>query len=161
MLEIRPAEPSEWEAAGELTVAAYEPFTLGASDPYVAKLRDAARRAREAELLVAVDGDDLLGCVTSCPPGSPWRELAGPDQGEFRMLAVHPSARGRGVGDALASACEDRARAAGARSMVLSSLPDMSAAHRLYARLGYRRASDLDWSPVPGTHLIAFTKELR
>ena len=40
------------------------------------------------------------------------------------------------------------------------SLADMTAAHRVYARLGYTRAPDRDWDPVPGVHLIAFSKEL-
>jgi hypothetical protein len=44
--------------------------------------------------------------------------------------------------------------------MVLSSLADMAAAHRIYGRLGYTRATDRDWDPVPGVHLIAFSKEL-
>jgi GNAT superfamily N-acetyltransferase len=159
-MELRRARPEELTALGELTVAAYADFTLGPADPYVARLRDTASRAEQAELWVAVEGDDLLGCVTWCPPGSPWRELAEAHEGEFRMLAVAPAARGRGAGAALAALCEDRAREHGATAMVLSSLPDMTHAHRVYAHLGYRRAPTRDWDPVPGVHLIAFTKEL-
>jgi ribosomal protein S18 acetylase RimI-like enzyme len=76
------------------------------------------------------------------------------------MLAVHPEARGRGAGQALAELCDERAREHGARWMVLSSLAEMTAAHRVYTRLGYRRASHRDWDPMPGVHLIAFSKEL-
>lgn len=159
-MRLRLAEPADLEEVGELTAAAYENFTLGPADPYVVQLRDAARRAREAELWVAVDGDALLGTVTACPPGSPWRELAGEHEGEFRMLAVHPRAQGRGVGRALASLCEDRAREHGAHAMVLSSLGDMAAAHRVYAHLGYSRLPTRDWSPLPDVVLIAFGKEL-
>ncbi len=36
----------------------------------------------------------------------------------------------------------------------------MTHAHRIYARLGYRRDPTRDWDPVPGVHLIAFAKEL-
>ncbi len=159
-MELRPARPEEIDALGELTLAAYEEFLLGAEDGYRVHVRDAARRAREAELWVAAEGDELLGCVTYCPPGSPWREISRDDEGEFRMLAVHPRARGRGAGLALAGVCEQRAREHGATGMVLSSLADMTAAHRVYARLGYSRAPDRDWDPVPGVHLIAFNKEL-
>lgn len=164
MVELRLARPDEIEQVGELTVAAYEPFTLGEDDPYVARLRDAGTRARESELWVAVEqvggGDLLLGTVSYCPPGSPWRELAEEHEGEFRMLAVDPVAQGRGVGMALARLCEDRARGHGATGMVLSSLREMTAAHGVYRRLGYERAPERDWDPVPGVHLVAFTKQL-
>lgn len=159
-LELRRARPGEYAAVGELTVAAYEEFTLGPDDPYVERLRDAAARADQAELWVAVEGVDVLGTVTSCPPGSSWRELAAENEGEFRMLAVHPSARGRGVGASLAGLCEERARDQGATAMVLSSLREMSTAHRVYERLGYARAPERDWDPAPGVHLIAFAKTL-
>jgi ribosomal protein S18 acetylase RimI-like enzyme len=154
--------PEELDAAGEVTVAAYAPYTLGPDDPYLARLRDAAARDREAEVYVAVGPDDeqLLGCVTACPPGSPWRELATDTEGEFRMLAVRPDAQGRGVGRALVERCEERARADGALAMVLSSLREMAPAHRLYERLGYRRLPSRDWEPVPGVALIAYRKEL-
>lgn len=145
---------------GEVTVAAYAAFTRGPADPYVERLRDAAGRAAQAELWVARDGVAVLGSITSCPPGSPWREVAGDDEGEFRMLSVHPEARNRGVARALVQHVEARWRAAGAGAMAISSLPDMSAAHALYAALGYRRDATRDWSPLPGVDLLAFTKDL-
>lgn len=159
-MELRRARPEELAALGELTVAAYDDFTLGPDDPYVARLRDTASRDAQGELWVAVEDEQLLGCVTCCPPGSPWRELAREHEGEFRMLAVDPAARGRGAGAALAALCEERAREHGATAMVLSSLPQMTHAHRIYARLGYRRNPARDWDPAPGVHLVAFSKEL-
>ena len=66
------------------------------------------------------DRDDLvLGCVTICPPGSPWREISRDDEGEFRMLAVAPAVRGRGVGEALVRMCVDRFRSEGCRGVVV------------------------------------------
>ncbi|WP_310526335.1 GNAT family N-acetyltransferase, partial [Nocardioides sp.] len=129
-MQLRRARIEEYAPVGELTVAAYARFTRGPDDPYLDRLRDAAARAGQAELWVATGDDQLLGTVTSCPPGSPWRELAADDEGEFRMLAVHPDARGQGVGTALARLCEERARAQGATAMVLSSLREMHGAHR-------------------------------
>jgi GNAT superfamily N-acetyltransferase len=159
-VELRRARPEEYDRVGELTVRAYEAFTLGPADPYVARLRDAASRAEGAELWVAADGDRLLGNVTYCPPGSPWREIGRDDEGEFRMLAVDPDARGAGAGTALARLCEERAREQGAVGMALSSLAAMTDAHRIYARLGYTRDPGRDWSPLPGVALIAFSKAL-
>jgi len=157
-IEIRRATTVEHDAVGELTVRANEAFTLGPADPYIERLRDAGARAEGAELWVAVDGDRLLGSVTYCPPGSPWREIGRDDEGEFRMLAVDPHARGSGAGTALAAFCEDRARDHGALGMALSSLAEMTDAHRVYARLGYTRDPGRDWSPLPGVDLIAFCK---
>jgi GNAT superfamily N-acetyltransferase len=157
-MEVRRALPEEYERVGELTVRAYAAFTLGPADPYVARLRDAASRAEGGELWVALDGGRLLGSVTYCPPGSPFREVSRDDEGEFRMLAVDPDVRGAGAGTALATLCEERARAHGAVGMALSTLAAMTDAHRIYTRLGYARDPGRDWSPLPGVDLIAFSK---
>ena len=157
---IRRARAADLDAAGEVTVAAYAEFTTGPDDHYIALLRDAARRDREAELWVAARDDEVVGTVTVALPGSPWREIGGTTRG-VRMLAVAPSARRRlGVGDALTQHVLDRFRGLGMRAVVLSSLSTMAAAHRIYERLGFRRAPERDWSPVPGVELVAFRVEL-
>lgn len=161
-MRLRRATPDDLEQAGRVTVAAYAPFVLGPDDPYVAKLADAARRDREAELWVATedDGDTVLGVVTICPPGSPWREVSRDGEGEFRMLAVDPAARGRGVGAALLDLVLCRFRSDGAPAVVLSSLPVMTDAHRLYRRAGFTRLPERDFSPAPGVSLLVFRKDL-
>ena len=161
-MDLRRIRSGEHAAAGAVCVAAYEPFLTGAEDFYRERLLDVATRDAQAEVWVAVeDGREVggvLGCVTHCPPGSAWREIGRDDEGEFRMLAVDPAARGRGVGTALTTLCEDMARAGGARAIVLSSLAEMTDAHRVYSRLGYVRDETRDWSPAPGVHLVAFSK---
>jgi ribosomal protein S18 acetylase RimI-like enzyme len=157
-VEIRRARPDDLEAVGLVTVAAYAPYLeVEAEVGYVEHLRDAARRDQEAELYVAVDDDGaVIGSVTSCPEGSPWRELATAGEGELRMLAVDPGAQGRGVGRALVERVLTGFRADGARGVVLCSMSTMTAAHRVYERLGFARAPDLDWSPAAGVDLVAF-----
>ena len=143
---VRPARPEEYAEAGRVTAEGYHADQLlsghgeSADTGYEVRLRDAAQRARESELLVAVDdAGRVLGTVTWCPAGSPWRELAArADQGEFRMLSVAAAGRRQGVGRALVDACLERARAAGMTEVVISSLPEMTAAHALYRRLGLR-----------------------
>lgn len=160
-MQLRRARPEEYAEIGAITVAAYEPYLRGVEDDYRQQLLDTATRDREAEVWVAASDDGvLLGDVTVCPPGSPWCELARDGEGEFRMLAVAPAARGQGVGTALAALVVDRFRREGARAVVLSSLAEMREAHRIYERLGFRRRPDLDWSPMPETHLIAYRLEL-
>jgi ribosomal protein S18 acetylase RimI-like enzyme len=155
---VRRAVAEDHEVVGRVTVAAYQDF-LGAESDYSDRLRDAAARDREAELWVAEDDGQVVGTVTVCPPGSPWRELSRPDEGEFRMLAVAPEARGRGIGEALARMCLDRFRGDGARGVVICSLPEMTTAHRVYDRLGFRRAPELDWEPVAGVQLHGYRIE--
>jgi len=147
---------------GELTVAAYEKFLDGPDDPYADQLRNAEARFLEAELWVVVGEDDreVLGSVTISPEGSPWREIGMAGEGEFRMLAVAPEAQGRGVGSALVRFCLDRFREVGCTAVVLSSLAEMHAAHRVYEGLGFERLSERDWEPYPGILLIAYRKDL-
>jgi ribosomal protein S18 acetylase RimI-like enzyme len=160
--EIRAARPHELTAVGEVTSAAYADDGLGyLESDYANVLRDAASRAEQAELLVAVDTEQqVLGTVTYCPPGSAYRELAGAGEGEFRMLGVLPSARRRGIAHALVQHCFARSRDLGDHRMVISSDREMHAAHRLYARFGFVRAPERDWSPAPGVDLIAFSVDL-
>lgn len=158
--ELRRIRPDEHLAAGDVCVAAYQPYLTGAEDDYATRLHDVATRDSQAEVWVAVVDGRVLGNVTYCPPGSAWREIARDDEGEFRMLAVDPAAQGTGVGTALARLCEGRARGHGATAMALSSLATMTAAHRIYGRLGYERDPGRDWSPVAGVDLLAFRKDL-
>lgn len=160
-MQVRLATPQEYAAVGDLTVAAYAPFLDGPDDPYQERLRDVADRAASAHVWVAVGGNDaVLGSVTEPPPGSPYRELAGADESEFRMLAVDPRRQGQGVGSTLVDHVLRRAHTEGRRTVRLSSLPEMAAAHRLYERCGFRRTPELDWRPLPSVLLIAFTLDL-
>ena len=163
-LVVRPARPEEYAEVGRVTAEAYradgllDPASLPVESGYEAQLVDAARRAREAELWVAAEEDgDILGTVTWCPRGSPWRQLAQrDDQGEFRMLSVAPAGRRRGVGRALVDACRSRARQDGMSEVVIWSHPRMTGAHALYLRMNFQRAYDLDGSPAPGVRLWGF-----
>ncbi|MBZ5734289.1 GNAT family N-acetyltransferase [Nocardioides sp. TRM66260-LWL] len=158
---VRRVRPDDHAAVGALIVAAYEPHLLGPDDPYRARLADVARRDAEAEVWVAEDADGApLGSVTLCLPGSPWREAAHEHEGEFRMLAVAPSAQGRGVARRLVTAVLDRCAAEGLSGVVLSTLAQQRAAHRLYASLGFVRAPQRDHSPAPGVDLLVMVRSI-
>jgi len=151
---IRQARPQEYPTVGEITAQAYLGDGLldfGESDEYLHELRDVAKRAAAADVLVAVEpGDRVLGGVTFVPQGGPMADIAQPGEAEIRMLAVARGARGRGTGEALVRACIDRARATeGCIRIVLSTQRTMHTAHRIYERLGFTRTPDRDWNPIP------------
>ncbi len=160
-LLVRAARLDEAVGTAALVEGCYVGEGLVAADnPYVHELRDGEGRWRHADLLVAQWEGALVGTVTWCPAGSPWREIAQPGEGEFRMLAVHPQARGHGVGSALVHACLERAKAADERAVVISTIDRMADARRLYESLGFRRAPQRDWWPRPSVHLWVYRLEL-
>jgi ribosomal protein S18 acetylase RimI-like enzyme len=157
---VERAGPRDLPRIGELTAGVYVDDGL-APPEYVPALADAAGRAALAELLVARDGDAIIGSVALVLAGEFGEVLRSDDEAGFRMLVVHPAARGRGVGGLLVTACLERARAAGKRRMVISTDPRMTAAHRLYERLGFSRLPERDWSPLPGIDLLVYARGIR
>lgn len=160
-LLVRLARPEDFDAIARLSVAAYRADgQLTDESEYAKALADVATRAEAGELLVAVTENTVVGSVLFVLPGSPYAELSRPGEAEFRMLAVDPAAQRRGVGEALARACLDRAVALGCRAVVICTRDFATAAQRLYARLGFVRAPELDWSPVPGIDLLGLRLDL-
>jgi ribosomal protein S18 acetylase RimI-like enzyme len=158
---VRPALPEEWDRAGQVCVAAYDAAgQLEPGSPYVAVLADAAGRARDSIVLVAVRGGSVEGTVTICPPGSASREIGGPDEAEFRFLAVDPAAWGRGIGAALVAAVEAHARATGAQALAICVRDTNASAALMYERMGFVRDPDRDWTPRPDVHLLALRRPL-
>ncbi|GAA4544684.1 GNAT family N-acetyltransferase [Amycolatopsis samaneae] len=157
-VEVRPPRRDEYAAVGDLTVEAYrEDGYLEVEPEYEAVLRDVEGRAAHSELLVAVDcGGGLLGAVTIVRPGTEFAEIAHDGELEFRMLAVAPAARGKGIGGTLTRAVVDRARVLGCHGVVMSSQDGMKTAHRLYERIGFTRLPDRDWRPIPHVTLVAY-----
>ncbi len=124
---------------------------------YLVSMADAAGRAAEGTLLVAVEDGQVVGTVTLyLGPGSEqWR----PDDAMFRFLAVDPAARGRGIGRALFQACLDRARVAGKRRMALHTTEWMTTARAMYERAGFSREPEGD-ARLPGLTIIAYAADL-
>ena len=92
-------------------------------------------------LLLAVDGDDIVGTTTVIVYTTPFWIKARLDE-----VVVDDSARGKGVGEALIKAALDIGRERGAQVAELQSGrgPARQAAHRLYLRLGFKiRDSDV------------------
>ena len=78
----------------------------------------------------------------------------------MRLLAVAPAARGRGVGAALMRECIRRARANGATVLSLHTTDLMRVAKAMYERMGFVRATELDFRPAPGIVIQGFRLDL-
>ena len=159
---VRPVRPGEYEAVGDLTVAAYttiDGFSPG--ERYAATLRDVAGRTETAEVIVAADGEGrILGGVTFVPGLGPLAEFEGADESGMRMLAVDPELQGRGIGRLLAEACIERAQATGRSRLVLHTTGSMAAAPRLYRGRGFSRTPGRDLRTPGGMLLEAYVFEL-
>ncbi|TDD93075.1 GNAT family N-acetyltransferase [Saccharopolyspora karakumensis] len=154
MATIRAALPAEYEVVGEIAAKAYADAG-NAPDYYLSVLRDAADRAANAELLVALHDGRPVGTVTVVRPGDPYAEICRPGEMEFRMLAVDPESGCRSIGRELVEAVLDRARAEGVGRVVLCVSETAHRPRRLYERMGFQRTPERDWSPTDDIRLLA------
>jgi ribosomal protein S18 acetylase RimI-like enzyme len=152
---VRDARPDELAGIGDLRVAAYRAGGFLPADSGYAATLHALGADGQGEVLAAVDGGEIVGTIMlqAWPGGALPR---GPGEAEVRALAVAPHARGRGIGAVLVGAVVERAAKRGVRRLVLLTLPEMRAAHRLYTEAGFTRLPDRDWSPRPGAVLLAY-----
>jgi ribosomal protein S18 acetylase RimI-like enzyme len=100
-------------------------------------------------LIVARDGDAVLGMLTLIVYRVPTGVRAW-----IHDVVVDESARGRGVGEALAREALRLAEDAGAISVELTTRQEREAANRLYRRLGFeqRETNVYVWRPAePGS----------
>ncbi|NKY51997.1 GNAT family N-acetyltransferase [Nocardia vermiculata] len=159
LVRVRAAEPDDFAAVARLTVDIYVgEGHVPAQSPYVAELGDTETRAKDAEVLVAVRDSEVVGSLTIARPGTPYADIARPGELEFRMLAVSPQARGAGVGTALVRAVLDTAAAEGFEAVVLTTMPTMAAARRIYQRSGFLHAADRDWQTDAGLPLTVMRR---
>jgi GNAT superfamily N-acetyltransferase len=106
-----------WDASFEALVARIVADYAGDRDP-----------TREAAWIAEVDGR-RAGCVFC---------VAGDEQtAKLRILLVHPSARGHGLGHQLVATCLDFARRAGYARMELWTNDVLAAARRVYLQHGF------------------------
>lgn len=171
---VRDAKPSDFQAIRVIATNANEEFRSPMGDTlysgYIANVLDVESRARNAFLLVAELGDEIVGTITLYrdinDEGIPTQFPAG--TAGIRATAVSPAARSQGIGTELVSAAIARARLFGARAIALHTAECMEGAMRLYERLGFRRAPERDFrandyfTGGTGTRLdaLAFVRDL-
>jgi ribosomal protein S18 acetylase RimI-like enzyme len=146
-IQVRPVRPEEAEEAGRVTALAYREFATSgkAWDEYLGRIADVRDRASRTLVLVAVEGERVLGSATLELLGRTEEDHDQPlasGEGHVRMLGVDPSARRRGVARLLMRACIDRAREAGKTYITLNTTPRMTSAQKMYESMGFERGAD-------------------
>ena len=104
----------------------------------------------------------LLGTAVTPRPGGHVSELGRDGELDFRLLAVAPSARRRGIGRTLVEHIITLAAERGAVRVVMNSGPDMIGAHQLYYSMGFTRLTERETRTVEGHSrpLLAFGYEV-
>jgi len=79
------------------------------------------------------------------------------DASGFRLLAVDPMERGKGVGKLLTTACIRKAKDDKSLQLIIHTTHAMQTAWKMYEQLGFKRSTDLDFTqgtlPVFGFRL--------
>jgi ribosomal protein S18 acetylase RimI-like enzyme len=146
---LRDARAGELDEVAGLLAEVYAVFRghlpSRAWESYIGEIVDVRSRLGESELIVAERAGLLVGTIGLYPDASR-SALEGWPQGwaSIRALGVRAGARRQGIGTALARECVRRARELEARAIGLHTASHMPAATRLYERLGFRRAPELD-----------------
>lgn len=142
-VRVRLMRAGEADAVGRLTRAAYEhDYEIG--EGYRSQMLAVAERASEHLVWVAEDAGsgELLGTVSTPRAGSVMSPVAADGELDFRLLAVAPAARRRGIGALLTRHVLRLAELRGANRVVMNSGPEMTGAHRLYEGLGFTRIAE-------------------
>ncbi|MCB1859245.1 MAG: GNAT family N-acetyltransferase [Gammaproteobacteria bacterium] len=99
-------------------------------------------------IFLAVAKPEPVGCVAIRPRTS--------DEAELKRLYLRPAYWGGGMGKRLFRAAMSRAECIGYRSMVLDTLPSMSAAKALYMSHGFQEIPPYYHNPEPGAEFYRY-----
>ena len=102
--------------------------------------------APSGAFLLAQEKGAFVGCVGL-------RKLSD-SVGEIKRLYVAPTARGLGLGEALARGIVDEGKQLKYARLVLDTLPTMLAARSLYHALGFKPIAPYRYNPVAGTAFL-------
>jgi ribosomal protein S18 acetylase RimI-like enzyme len=152
-VKIRQAGAEELSRVENLVKAAYREFQP--LMPEVAWNRwmdniSETLQAPEGMVLVAGNQGRIQGAVKFYPDAGQARQGQWPaGAASIRLLAVSPASRGRGYGRLLTQACLNRARDLSIPTIFLFTGTFMTAARKLYEKLGFKRAPEFDRDPGP------------
>jgi GNAT superfamily N-acetyltransferase len=135
-ITVSPAQFADWPSLLALLREAFAymdgridpPSSLDQMGPHALQLK-----AAQEALIVATEGDALIGCAFAA-----LRE----DCVYVGKVAVHPSARGRGVARAMLAAAEDLARRHGRAALELQTRVELHENHATFAALGFQKVAE-------------------
>ncbi|MBS0396962.1 MAG: GNAT family N-acetyltransferase [Proteobacteria bacterium] len=154
MIELRRAVPADAAAVAAFGEAAFRAAFGAANEPADVEAHAARVYAVEAVraelgasdlvcLLAVVDGG-IAGSALLAPGSAPAGvELDAP--AEIRRFYVGAPHHGRGVAQALMAGAADAARAAGARTLWLTTWERAAQARRFYAKSGFRDVGSVEF----------------
>ena len=122
---------------------------------------DVRSRLDTSELIVAENSGRLVGAVTF------YRNTSPSDQGGWpagwtgiRLLAVHPDARGMGIGRVLMDECLRRSRLLSATALGLHTTELMGIARGMYERMGFVQVPEYDFQAGPEVLVLGYRLDL-
>jgi predicted N-acetyltransferase YhbS len=114
--------------------------------------------SNSGEIIVAENGNQVVGAVAYIPPNQAKADYFDPTWPVIRMLVVAPAHCGLGAGRALTKACIERARRDGAPVIALHTSPIMTVALPLYLRMGFELLRPAP--PICGVQYSVYLKDL-
>ena len=156
MYQIREATPDEYTPLGELMVEVYsqlEGFPSPKEIPdYYDHLKNVGKLAKnpKTRLIVAVSNTGKIdGGVVYYGDmqyyGAGGESTTSQKSAAFRLLAVNPEIRGKGLGKQLINACFQQAREEGFQVVMIHSTKFMMVAWKMYERMGFVRFPGIDF----------------
>lgn len=153
---VRNATPGEFEEIGKLMVRVYsqlDGFPGPDEQPlYYQMLARIGEQTEKpgAELLVAVSPEErIAGAVVYFNDmqyyGSGGTATKEKNAAGFRLLAVDPSARGKGIGKLLTIECIRKTRHYKIPQLIIHTTKAMQTAWAMYEKIGFKRSEDLDF----------------
>jgi GNAT superfamily N-acetyltransferase len=155
-VSIRPlAATDDLAALTALLHRAYAPLgAMGLNYTAVDQTVEVTRkRCAAGDCFVAVDGERIVGTVTVAGPHDPQRHpwasrtewYTRADSAHFNQLAVEPDCQGNAIGVRRVEHCLAWAHERGYRYLALDTAVPATHLRRLYAKLGFRDAGEVQW----------------
>ncbi|MEO9484306.1 MAG: GNAT family N-acetyltransferase [Ekhidna sp.] len=154
-IKVSIASEGDYQKIGRLMVGVYadlpefpSPEQQPAYYDMLANIGEFAQK-ESVDILIATKDEEILGAVVYINDLSDYGSNADlskeNDAAAFRLLAVSNDARGLGIGKLLTNACIDKAKSNKLSQMIIHTTDSMKVAWKMYEKMGFMRAQDLDF----------------